>query len=118
MAKPLLGDLGMHAPRQQMSCMAVPQIVEAHSRQLGAGIEASEFVSEAIRLERLTVGLGYHEHIIRLRQAKLQQFLGLARLVPAQLLDGKRSQRHRPGTPALRTLLPNADFCLFRARDY
>ena len=92
--------------------------MEANPRQRGACDEADELVGEAVRLQRPTVSLGDDVHIIRLPHAKPQQFFGLSRLVPAQLLNGQRGQRHRAGTTTLRSLLASARLGLFGAADY
>jgi hypothetical protein len=88
-AKSLLCDLWMDAARQQVRRMAVSQIVEADPWQGGAGDEADELVGEAVWLQRLTVGPGNDVHVVRLPHSQPQQLFGLARLVPAQLLNGQ-----------------------------
>jgi hypothetical protein len=70
----------MNAARQQMRGMAVPEVVEANSRQVGTSNKPHKLVGKGVRLEGLPIGLCNNIHIVRLAHAYPKQLFGLVGL--------------------------------------
>src|SRR5438552_4188619 len=77
MPEALADDLRMHSRGQHVSCVGMAQIMEADAGQGACRSQPNPFVSEAIRLYRLAVRLGYHERLVRWPHADSQKLLGL-----------------------------------------
>jgi hypothetical protein len=64
--QPLAGDLRMDAGRQQMGSHGrVSEVVKADTGRGGRREEAHPLLSEAVRLQRRSVGLGHDEVVLR-----------------------------------------------------
>src|SRR5690348_5648479 len=96
MAESLLCDFWVHAGKQKLRRVRMPQIVETHPRHpFHAVDETSELVGEAPRLHRQAVGPSADEGILVLSDADLQEFLSLVTLEPAKLVQREGRERHR-----------------------
>src|SRR5262249_35326279 len=93
--KPLAGDLGMDAAREEMRCVGVAQVVEADARQPRFGYLPNPFMRETVRLDGLTIGLGHDESVVRYADAETKKALGLLDPVRPQF-GGHRSPTSLP----------------------
>ena len=66
MPEALLGDLWMHASEEELSGMAVPQVVKADPRHFHSSGQSCELVRQAPVLQRLSIPAGAYERVARL----------------------------------------------------
>ena len=79
--KALLSDFRMDAASEQLSGVRVPQVVEPHRRHvLHPASQESEQMSDASRLQSLTIGAATGESLTGLPNAQCEQFLSLVAL--------------------------------------
>ena len=101
-----------------MRRVRVPQVVKPNARQIARLSEqADKFVSEAVRLERLTILLGNDVGLVRQPDPDPQKLFRLGEADAAQLVDNQGWEGDGSRPPALGFLEPDTFGGLFCALD-
>ena len=117
--KPLLGDLWVHAIGEQLGGVRVPNVVEAHPRQvLDAVPQERELLRNAAWLQRFTVGSAANKSLSGLSDAEREQFCGLFPLEVAKRFNRESRERNGAISAALRLLEAQPGLGLLQALDY